>query len=69
MAGRELAYYRSNASVTLPPRTAGEVGVIHGSTRHTILSGVRLSPFGTAAIISLLYQPQMIDEVIMEQLM
>jgi hypothetical protein len=27
----------------------------------TILSGVRLSPLGTAATIGLLYQPQMID--------
>jgi hypothetical protein len=27
-----------------------------------ILSGVRLSPFGTAATIVLLYQPQMIDD-------
>jgi hypothetical protein len=32
-----------------------------------ILSGVRLSPFGTAATTGLLYQPQMIDEVIVEQ--
>jgi hypothetical protein len=29
----------------------------------TILSGVRLSPLGTAATSGLLYQPQMIDEV------
>jgi hypothetical protein len=27
-----------------------------------ILSGVRLSPLGTAATIDLLYQPQMIDD-------
>jgi hypothetical protein len=27
-----------------------------------IISGVRLSPLGTAAIIDLLYKPQMIDE-------
>jgi hypothetical protein len=28
-----------------------------------IVSGVRLSPLGTAATIGLLYQPQMIDDV------
>jgi hypothetical protein len=27
-----------------------------------IISGVRLSPLGTAATIGLLYQPQMIDD-------
>jgi hypothetical protein len=29
---------------------------------YIIVSGVRLSPFGTAATTGLLYQPQMIDE-------
>jgi hypothetical protein len=42
---------------------------ISQNTGYPILSGVRLSPLGTAATIGLLYQPQMIDEVIIEQLM
>jgi hypothetical protein len=33
-----------------------------------ILSGVRLSLLGTGATTGLLYQPQMIDDVILEQL-
>jgi hypothetical protein len=33
-----------------------------------ILNGVRLSPLGIAAIIGLLHQPYMIDEVIVEHL-
>jgi hypothetical protein len=33
-----------------------------------VLSGVRLSPLGTAATIGLLYHPQMILVVIVEQL-
>jgi hypothetical protein len=32
-----------------------------------ILSGVRLSPLGTAAIIGILYKPQMIIMVLVEQ--
>jgi hypothetical protein len=33
-----------------------------------IISGVGLSPLGTAATSGLLYKPQMIDEMIVEQL-
>jgi hypothetical protein len=33
-----------------------------------VLSGVRLSPLGTAATSGLLYQPQMIDDGDVEQL-
>jgi hypothetical protein len=34
----------------------------YGLFFYIILSGVRLSPLGTAAITSLLYQPQKIDD-------
>jgi hypothetical protein len=45
--------------VTIPPYLRGFIIIIIITAT---LSGVRLSPFGTAATTGLLYQPQMIDD-------